>query len=424
MNATVIFLDLITRVVTGDWPYFRVTGGGNGGDEEGQEKGRAVAGDQGRDGSPWLQPLCAVFSLGEASCPAASFGSLPGMLPGDSLVLTVPVTQPLMSLNVQAPGLSLYARLGQAASPAAYDFASDSGSLQIGAARVGTWFVAGVAAQNVSAPSVSVACGYVCPNNCTQRGACVQGACQCSDPAFSGTDCSVWVEQLPPSTPYTWSCEAGAARPLLALATGGVATRVPFLRVALTNGTGTVLGARGGAAPDRASFGLRLSGEGGEGAEGEVVGEEAEGPWLLALEQCSSEVTVQFEWGAACPNGCHGRGQCDAATAACLCELPYQLPDCARYLDSLSDGETRRTRLLSPWQRHVYALDAMSAPASGLSLRLTSSAPGVVLLLGGGEQPPQLTSYEGMAVSNGTDGAGDGAAVLAAGWQQPLLPGQ
>ncbi len=368
--------------------------------------------------SPWLPPLCSVFSLGEATCPTAAFGPLPGMLPDDTFTLSVPVTQSRMSLIVQAPGLSLYARLGQAASPSAYDFASDSGSLQVVAARVGEWFMAGVASQNVSGATVNVACGYSCPNNCTQRGTCVQGQCHCSDPSFSGVDCSVWIEQLQPSTPFTWSCDVSAPQPLVALATGGVQTKVPLLSVALLNGTGTVLASRGGSVPNRASFDLRLSG--GDGAVAEVVGGRAEGPWLLWLEQCTTDVTVMFDFGAACPNDCHGRGQCDTASASCLCTLPYQLPDCEHYLDSLSDGESRRTHLLQPWQRHVYSLDAMSSPASGLSLLLSSAAPGLVLLLGSGAEPPQLTSYDSMAVTNGSSSD----AVLQAGWQEPLLPGQ
>jgi hypothetical protein len=339
------------------------------------------------------------------------------MLPGDSLTFTVQVGQGLTTLSISAPLLALYARLGQAASPAVYDFAGPSGELAIVDAHVGSWFVMAVAVQNVSMPSLVLGCGYVCPNNCSGRGTCVAGVCQCNDSSFSGPDCSVWVELLAADTPFVWNCTLGGVQPLVGLQLAVEQTRVPLLRVTLLSGQGTLIGARDGRAPNRASFDLRVSG--GPGAVGEAVGPGAVGPWLLFPQRCTGVLSFSFSFGPACPNDCLGRGQCDAASAACLCTPPYQLPDCHDYLDALSDGETRRTALLQPWQRHVYSL-IISAPSSGVALTLSSGVPGLSLLLGRGELPPSPDSYEASALTNGSSSD----AVVAQGWQRPLLPGQ
>ncbi len=220
----------------------------------------------------WQGPQCSVYPLGALACPSSVSSSLPEMQPDDSLTFSVQVGQELTTLFVSTPLLAVYARLGQEASPATYDFASSSGELAVADARVGTWFVTAVAWQNVSAPSVGVGCSFECPNNCTGRGACVAGVCQCSEASFSGPDCSVWVELLAADTPFVWNCSAGGPQPLVGLQLAVLQTRVPLLRLSLLNGSGTVLGARGGRTPTRASFDLRLAG--GPGAEAEVVGAE------------------------------------------------------------------------------------------------------------------------------------------------------
>lgn len=146
-------------------------------------------------------------------------------------------------------------------------------------------------------------------------------------------------------------------------------------------------------------------------------------PWSARVRVCASgTVSLSFSVFAACPNNCFApeRGSCDVAASNCLCIPPYQLPDCRQYVDALDDGEQVQNVLplffffeLSCFrerkncctlvrfgdisvvflvfivccaQLHLFALGVGQAPASGLSVQLKASVPGLVLLLKQGDQ--------------------------------------
>ena len=355
---------------------------------------------------PWSSPLCDTADFGEISLPFSNASLLSFMSGGDSFSFSVPPLSPLSVLSLSAPNLQLFARLAAPPSPTVYDYFSASGSMSVSAqTKSGAWYVLALLppdAPELFVVSLSVRASFVCPNNCSfPRGNCMQGVCKCSDTAFSGPDCSQWQVQLVADVPFVAAnCTASTLFPVLQLQLPTIRARVPALRF-LVNGSLTVAVAAA-RVPSRVDFDFWLD---SASPSALVLGAAAvDRTWNAVVMACSTDQNAKtsdaiassasssggsfvFSLFPACPNDCFSpqRGQCDAAASACVCVPPYQLPDCRQFVDSLDDGEERNTQLLHPAQLHVFALSVGLAPASGLSVQLSSATPGVALLLKAGD---------------------------------------
>jgi hypothetical protein len=115
-------------------------------------------------------------------------------------------SQLIVEVNQTTSGdADIYLRFNDIPTRTEYDYRDQSSrakvklTIDVGT-RSGTWFIGVFGYAAVSFTIRAIVSGNLCPNNCNDRGICVNGVCNCTS-GYYGTDCSDNYRDLSPNNP-------------------------------------------------------------------------------------------------------------------------------------------------------------------------------------------------------------------------------
>lgn len=215
--------------------------------------------------------------------------------------------------------------------------------------------------------SVEAAVGG-CPSNCSKKGTCVNGVCQC-DAGRAGVDCSYALHELTAGAESNEFTLDHGDWDYFHIAVPSVSDLSILVHETRNLGDCDVYVSRN-SFPTRNTY---LYSNSNAGQDSRIsISHAPFGNWYIGIYSWglwSCHYTIQVNVTTACPSDCNSHGTC-GSNGVCTCNDGWTGADCSKPSNSLSNGVTTATYSVDRW-KWQYFIANLTSPAAYLQITVT-----------------------------------------------------